>query len=181
MNGYALFETCIGPCALAWTRHGVRSAWLPEQDATSLRARIARRHPGLPEASPPATIEAAMQQIAALMRGEDVDLSGIALDLEGVPEFNLRVYEIALRIPRGCTLSYGEIAAQLGGPAMARAVGAALGANPVPIIIPCHRVLAAGHRSGGFSAPGGLETKRRLLGIEGALAPESLPLFADHA
>src|SRR5690606_31448990 len=97
----------------------------------------------------------------------------------GRPEFDRRVYEAARAIPAGTTASYGEIAAQLGEPGAARAVGQSLGANPVPIIIPCHRVLAAGQRTGGFSAHGGVDTKRRLLEIEGALAAAGLPLFAQ--
>lgn len=126
--------------------------------------------------APPPTARAAIDGIAALLRGEARDLASVALDLDGLPGFDRRVYELARSIPPGQTLSYGEIAARLGAPAAAREVGQALGRNPFPIIVPCHRVTAAGGRLGGFSAAGGAATKRRLLAIEEAHAP-SLPLF----
>src|SRR6202043_3637494 len=106
--------------------------------------------------------------IAALLRGEAVDLSAIALDMEGVPPFCGRVYETARRIAPGATLTYGDVAARLGDPGAARAVGQALGQNPFAIVVPCHRVVAAGRRLGGFSAHGGIAAKQRLLAIEGA-------------
>src|SRR4029453_17011519 len=95
-------------------------------------------------------------------------LSHVALDMEQVPAFERRVYEAARRIPAGKTLSYGEIAGQLGVPGSARAVGRALGRNPFAIVVPCHRVVAAGGKLGGFSASGGVHTKRRMLEIERA-------------
>jgi methylated-DNA-[protein]-cysteine S-methyltransferase len=100
--------------------------------------------------------------------GEKADLSGAPLDLARVPAFNARVYEIARQIPAGETLTYGEIAVKLGDKLLARDVGAALGQNPWPIIVPCHRVTAAGGKLGGFSARGGAMTKLKLLEIEGA-------------
>jgi methylated-DNA-[protein]-cysteine S-methyltransferase len=103
-----------------------------------------------------------------LLRGELKDLSHVRIDLERVPEFNRRVYDVARTIGPGKTLSYGEIAERLGDRLLARDVGQALGQNPIPIIVPCHRVLAAGGKMGGFSAPGGAATKLRLLSIEGA-------------
>ncbi len=122
-------------------------------------------------------MRAAISKIQDLLRGEPADLADVKLDLRGVPEFNLRVYEIARAIPPGKTLTYGEIAERLGDPAAARAVGQALGENPIPIIVPCHRVLASGGKFGGFSAPGGLETKAKLLTIEGAQTSEAPSLF----
>jgi methylated-DNA-[protein]-cysteine S-methyltransferase len=143
---------------------------LPEATASKTRARILERFTIAHETAPPAHVSQALEGIVALLRGEDRDLSAITLDMDRVPLFNQRVYEIARTIPPGGTLTYGEIAKQLGMPEAARAVGQALGENPFPIIVPCHRVLAAGGKLGGFSANGGVETKRRLLEIEGALA-----------
>ena len=116
----------------------------------------------------------------ALLRGEASDLTAIALDIEDLPAFNRRVYEVARAIPPGATLSYGEIAAKLGEPPQAaRDVGQALGQNPIPIIVPCHRVLAANGKPGGFSASGGVTTKLRLLTIERAKTSDTPSLFED--
>jgi methylated-DNA-[protein]-cysteine S-methyltransferase len=116
----------------------------------------------------PAGVQRAMDGIVALLNGSKRDLSGVTLDLAGVPEFHMRVYEVARTVRPGETITYGEIAKRLGDPLAARAVGQALGWNPFPIIVPCHRVLAAGGKPGGFSASGGTVTKLRILGIEGA-------------
>jgi methylated-DNA-[protein]-cysteine S-methyltransferase len=167
---YALFDTAIGPCGIAWNDRGVLGIQLPEATESRTRARLLARFTESREAPPPAHVQRAMKDIVAVLRGEDHDLSDIALDMDRVPLFNQRVYEIARAIPTGCTLTYGEIAKQLGTPEAARDVGRALGENPFPIIVPCHRVLAAGGKLGGFSANGGVNTKRRLLEIEGALA-----------
>jgi methylated-DNA-[protein]-cysteine S-methyltransferase len=140
---------------------------LPERSDAALRARLLRRHPDAHEATPADAVAQAIAGIMALVGGERRDLSDVALDLTGVPEFNRRVYSVARTIRPGATLTYGAIAAQLGEPD-ARRIGEAMGQNPCPIIVPCHRVVAAGGRTGGFSAPGGAATKRRLLAIEGA-------------
>ena len=122
-----------------------------------------------------------MDGITALLRGEATDLSSAVLDMEQVPTFNRRVYEVARTIPRGSTLTYGEIAARLGERRLAREVGQALGENPFAIVVPCHRVVAAGGKPGGFSARGGVKTKLRMLAIEGAPAAGTLPLFDEDA
>ena len=143
-----------------------------------------RRFPDTPEAPPPPAVERAIEGIVALLQGEAIDLSAVALDMEHVPPFERRVYEVARTIPPGATLAYGDIAARLGAPGEAREVGQALGQNPFPIVVPCHRVLAAGGKVGGFSANGGIATKLRLLTIEGARTSpepslfEKLPLVA---
>ena len=137
-----------------------------------------RRFPGLGRAAPPPAIAAAAARIAAFLAGGGDDFADLALDMAGIGAFDRAVYREARAIPAGATATYGAIAARLGDPAQARAVGQALGRNPWPIVIPCHRVTGADGRMGGFSAPGGRATKLRLLEIEGALAPESLPLFA---
>jgi methylated-DNA-[protein]-cysteine S-methyltransferase len=175
---FTLFDTAIGRCAVAWSAQGIVGVLLPERDDTALRARLVRRHPGAREAAPPQEVARAIDGIVALVAGEPRDLADVVLDLSEVPEFNRRVYAVARTIKPGGTLTYGAIAAQLGEPD-ARGVGEAMGQNPCPIIVPCHRVVAAGGKTGGFSAPGGAATKRRLLAIEGASA-EAPTLFDRH-
>lgn len=175
---YALFDTTIGACAIIWAEHGVLGVYLPEADAPATRARLTRRYREAVETPPPHDVQAAIDAIVALLRGKrDDDLQSITLDLGRIPEFNRRVYAIARTIPPGQTRTYGEIAAELGDASLARAVGQALGANPFPIVVPCHRVMAAGGRAGGFSAPGGLTTKLKLLEIERAPLGGSPGLF----
>jgi methylated-DNA-[protein]-cysteine S-methyltransferase len=175
--GFALFDTAIGRCGIAWHGSRVAGVQLPEGSELKTRARLQRRCPPAREASPPPEVELAIAGIVALLRGERSDLSSIALDMEGVPEFDRRVYEVARSVPPGATLSYGEIAARLGERALAREVGQVLGRNPFPVIVPCHRVLAAGGKAGGFSANGGLTTKLRLLSIERARTSAAPTLF----
>ncbi len=174
---YAWFDTPIGECAIAWGEAGVRGLMLPGRERTRTLASLQNRHPQAREATPPPAVAAAIGAITALLNGRRESLETIALDMEGVPEFHRRVYEAARRIGPGRTCTYGELADALGEPGAARAVGQALGANPFAIIVPCHRVLAAGGRSGGFSAPGGVDTKRRLLEIEQARIGNEPQLF----
>jgi methylated-DNA-[protein]-cysteine S-methyltransferase len=176
-QGFTLFDTDIGPCGIAWGERGVIAVQLPEASAARTRARLHRRYPDARETPPPAEVQAAIEGIVALLRGEARDLSHVALDMERVEEFDRRVYEIARNIPSGETLSYGEIAARLGRRELARDVGQALGRNPFPIIVPCHRVLAVGGKAGGFSANGGVTTKLRLLTIERARTSATPTLF----
>ena len=177
-QGFTLFDTAVSRCAVAWSAQGIVGVLLPERDDTALRARLLRHHPGAREAAPPEEVASAIESIMAVVAGESRDLANVVLDLSGVPEFNRRVYAVARTIKPGATLTYGAIAAQLG-EADARGVGEAMGQNPCPIIVPCHRVVAAGGKTGGFSAPGGAATKRRLLAIEGASA-EAPTLFDRH-
>jgi methylated-DNA-[protein]-cysteine S-methyltransferase len=167
-TGFSLFDTAIGACGIAWGEHGLVGVQLPEADEARTRARMLRRFPGVAEAAPPPDVRAAADRIAALLRGERDDLGDIALDMSGVPPFERRVYDCVRAIAPGATLTYGEVAARVGEPGAARAVGQALGRNPFAPIVPCHRVLAADGRSGGFSAQGGVATKLRMLQIEGA-------------
>jgi O-6-methylguanine DNA methyltransferase len=167
-SAFALFDTAIGRCGVAWGEHGVAGVQLPEAGERETRARMLQRFPAAGEAPPPPLVQQAIDRIMALLRGEVSDLTTIALDMDEVPAFHRRVYEAARAIPPGMTLSYGDIAARAGAPGAARAVGQALGRNPFPIVVPCHRVLAAGGKIGGFSAQGGIATKRRMLAIEGA-------------
>ena len=173
---YTLFETSIGPCGLAWNERGIVGFQLPEDDASRTRARLARRFPGMIEATPPPDIQSIIDDVSALLRGEARDLSHVPLDMGGVSDFDRRVYEVARAIPPGRVLTYGEVASRLGVD-NARAIGQSLGRNPFAVIVPCHRVVAASGKLGGFSAHGGGATKRRLLAIEDARRDESPTLF----
>jgi methylated-DNA-[protein]-cysteine S-methyltransferase len=177
-QGVTLFDTAIGRCGIAWGGRGIVGVQLPETHEAATRSRLLRRFPDAREAAPPPGVRSAVDAIIALLRGERIDLGAVALDMDGVPEFHRRVYEAARAIPPGSTRSYGEIAKALGEPGAARAVGQALGRNPFAIVVPCHRVLAAGGRAGGFSATGGVGTKLRMLAIEGAGPDGQGALFA---
>jgi methylated-DNA-[protein]-cysteine S-methyltransferase len=176
-SSFTLFETVLGWAGIAWNERGLVGVHLPEPLAESTRARMLRRFPGVVEAEPTPEVATAIAAIGRLLQGEAVDLTGVALDPERMPAFNNRVYEIARAIPPGETLTYGEIAVKLGDRLLARDVGQALGQNPWPIVVPCHRVVAAGGKLGGFSARGGASTKLKLLAIEGAKAAGQPSLF----
>src|SRR5215813_9664310 len=173
-NGFTLFDTAIGRCGIAWNARGIAAACLPGNDGR-IRARLLRRCPGAEEQAPPPAVQRVIDRIVALLGGKAEDLSDVALDMDGVPEFNARIYAIARTIPPGQTITYGDIAKRLD--ADARDVGQAMGQNPFAPIVPCHRVVAAGGKTGGFSATGGVATKLRLLAIEGAQVDGTLPLF----
>ncbi len=143
-HAFALFDTAIGPCGIAWSAAGIVGVQLPERHENATRDRLLRRYPDAREIPSPRHIQQAIDDIAGLLRGEKRDLSGIGLDLAGVPQFNRDVYAVARTIPAGATLSYGAVAARLGDRSAAREVGEAMGRNPFPLIVPCHRVLAAG-------------------------------------
>ena len=176
--GFALFDTAIGQCGIAWDADRLVGVQLPESTPARTMARLGRLFPDAVESPPPPHVRQAADRMAALLDGAADDLADIDLDLSGVPPFHRRVYELTRAIPPGSTLTYGEIATKLdGGPGAARAVGQALGANPFPIVVPCHRVLAAGGKTGGFSATGGASTKMRMLAIEGAPAAAQQSLF----
>jgi methylated-DNA-[protein]-cysteine S-methyltransferase len=171
--GYTLFDTSVGRCGIAWGERGVVCLQLPERSPAATRGRLLQRLESLSEAGEmesavPEAICKAIAAITALLQGEPRDLREIELDMREVPDFARKVYDAARLISPGETLTYGEVARKIGSPGAARAVGMALGHNPFAIIVPCHRVLAAGGGSGGFSAHGGVRTKWRLLEIERA-------------
>jgi methylated-DNA-[protein]-cysteine S-methyltransferase len=168
-QGYTLFDTAIGCCGIAWEAAHVVGVQLPEGSAHATRRRMLERFPGAGETAAPARVRHAIGGMTGLLRGERADLGRVALALDRVPPFHRRVYVAARDIPPGHTVSYGELAARIGAPGAARAVGQALGRNPFPIIVPCHRVLAANGKPGGFTATGGAATKLRMLAIEGAM------------
>jgi methylated-DNA-[protein]-cysteine S-methyltransferase len=174
----AIFDTAIGPCAIVWGARGLLGVQIPEATAAATRARMLKRFPAAQEAAPPPHIQTVIEGVRELLKGGRRDLVDVPIDDEGVPEFNRRVYAIVRKVPPGETITYGEIAERLGDKALARAVGQAMGENRCPIVMPCHRVLAASGKSGGFSAPGGVVTKLKLLTIEGA-QPGGPTLFDD--
>lgn len=178
---FTLFETAIGACAMAWSGRGIAGVQLPEACAAATRQRVLDRFPDAREAMPPAEIAAARDAITALLRGEKPDLSAVALDMSAVPQFHRRVYDEARRIGPGETATYGAIARRIGVDRGGRAVGQALARNPFPIIVPCHRVLGAGGKLGGFSAHGGIETKKKLLALEATAAWQPARLAAPGA
>lgn len=166
--GLFLFDTAIGRLGVGWSARGIASVQLPDREDTRLLHRLRRRLPDAEPMPPPPAVLDAIARTQALLEGAHDDLQDIALDMEGIAPFHQRVYARARAIPPGRTMTYGELAAGIGDPGAARAVGQALGLNPFAPIVPCHRILATGARSGGFSAPGGVDTKLRMLLIERA-------------
>ena len=182
MNGYgiALFDTAIGRCGVAWSPRGVRAVSFPEADDAQTLAHLQRRVPEAEVAEPPPSVAEAIAGVTAHLAGALDDLTWIVVDYEGAPEMHRRIWAVVRAIPPGRTRTYGEVAVELGDKLLAQTVGQAMGKNPTPIVMPCHRVLAAGAKTGGFSAPGGVETKFRVLQIEGATGDTAQPgLFDD--
>lgn len=200
-SGFLLFDTAIGRCGIAWSERGLTAVALPGERDAQLREWLLKRTPGavdhadarapapaatdgaeLSPAAPLAPIPPfaarARDGIAALLAGADDDLADLPLDDDGIAPFHARVYAAARELRPGETTTYGQLADRLGADrGAARAVGQALGANPWPIVVPCHRITAAGGRTGGFSAPGGVATKLRILAIERAHANGAPTLF----
>jgi methylated-DNA-[protein]-cysteine S-methyltransferase len=175
-NHYRIFETARGFCAIAWTGNGVTRFRLPEPDAAATERSLLRRVPEATPADPPPAVADAIAAARRYFAGEKVDFAGVPVDLGEQDEMFARIYDAARRIGWGETTTYGALAKQFGdGWEIARDVGQAMAKNPVPLIIPCHRVLAAGGKVGGFSAPGGAETKRKMLVLEGVYVGEQQP------
>jgi methylated-DNA-[protein]-cysteine S-methyltransferase len=179
LQQFAVFDTALGRCALVWTSRGIAGVNLPEGDEAKTRARLKKRFPEAHEVAPPADIQKIINEVVALIAGEKIDFSHVTLDHAQLPEFSKRVYDIVRTIPIGHTLTYGDIAKKLGDVSLAREVGQAMGKNPTPVIMPCHRVVAASGRTGGFSAPGGVDTKMKLLSIERRHGNHAPTLFDD--
>ncbi|MBG0800725.1 methylated-DNA--[protein]-cysteine S-methyltransferase [Methylocystis sp. H4A] len=166
MQRFHIFQTAIGPCGIAWSEEGVTRFQLPERDDSALARRMAKADRW--SAALPSPIAQAIADLERYFRGEKVDFSTLRLDLRACSPFHKAVYDATRAIGWGAVATYGEIARGVGSPGAARAVGHALSRNPIAIIIPCHRILAAGGKIGGFSAHGGASAKARLLEIEGA-------------
>lgn len=174
-TNYLIFDTAGGHCGIAWTDTGVVRFQLPGNDAATTRRLLLRHLPDAEAAAPPAMVAEAVTAVMRYFAGEEADFTGVPLDLDGQSDFFRSVYDAARRVHWGETTTYGTIARELGaGPEAAREVGQAMAKNPVALIIPCHRVLAAGGKIGGFSAPGGATSKLKMLELEGVAfaAPE---------
>lgn len=183
-SGWAIFETAIGRCAIAWSERGVAGVQLPEASDAETRGRVVRRLPRAVEQTPPPAIRHVIDGIVELLAGHRTPAASLAfveLDLRGIPDFERDVYAVARTVGPGDTVTYGDIARRLGDPGASRAVGQALGRNPWPLVVPCHRVLAASGRLGGFSASGGAALKLRLLQIERARGLPVGGLFDEAA
>jgi methylated-DNA-[protein]-cysteine S-methyltransferase len=167
--GHAVLETVIGFMGIAWSEKGLIRLCLPERSREAMERRLLR-HSGVAVSNAeqqPRWVVDLIASIKAYAAGADVDFSGVPVDLAGVDDFRLAVYDAARKLSFGETTTYGELAKRAGHAGLARETGAALGANPVPLVIPCHRILAAGGKIGGFSAPGGAATKEKMLAMEG--------------
>src|SRR5215831_1501158 len=180
---YWLFETPLGACGIAWRTPAdsnsgavITAVQLPEGTPQATESRIARKCGSNQKGTPPKQIAEVIEKIRKHLEGEVQDFRDVAVDLDGATAFFRQVYEATREIPPGQTRTYGEIAKAAGQPGAAQEVGQAMAKNPVPIIVPCHRVSAAGGKLGGFSAPGGPATKAKLLALEGASI--NLPLFS---
>lgn len=178
---YCLFETPLGTCGIAWRELDasgsppvVTAVQLPEATPQATASRLARKSGSARPGAPPPYIAAVIERIRRHLQGEVQDFRDVAVDVDGVDRFARQAYEAAREIPPGQTRTYGEIAKVLGQSATAQEVGQAMSRNPVPIIVPCHRVAAAGGKPGGFSAHGGRATKAKLLALEGAPVTPSL-------
>jgi methylated-DNA-[protein]-cysteine S-methyltransferase len=177
---YHLMEAPFRACGIAWGSHGIVRLQLPEATRKATEARLARGGRSQFLEPLPLCIEQAVAALRRYFAGDRVDFSDIEVDLGGVPAFHREIYAALRQIPWGETTTYGGLARMVGQPGAARAIGQAMGRNPVPVIIPCHRVLASGGTLGGFSAPGGAATKQRLLELERIASVERLPLFAPR-
>jgi methylated-DNA-[protein]-cysteine S-methyltransferase len=174
---HCLFDTAIGACGLAWSECGLTALQLPEADRAATERRLMRRAASAGAADPPPWVRAVIADVRRYLAGERIDFTAVAVDLARVDPFRRTLYETMRAVSWGATTTYGDLARQAGlrGPEAARDVGEAMGQNPVPLVIPCHRVLAAGKKLGGFSAHGGTATKARLLALEGVRVDSDAP------
>lgn len=164
-SGHAFFDTPLGRCAVGWTDLGIRRVALPEAGPDDVAAFPPECRA---ESSPPPAVARAVAALIRSLSGAPCRLPAAPLDLSGVGDFRLRVYEALREVPPGATVTYGELARRAGAPNAARAVGRAMATNPLPLLIPCHRVLASGGRLGGFAGAAKIPLKARLLELEGA-------------
>jgi methylated-DNA-[protein]-cysteine S-methyltransferase len=170
----SLFETTLGWCGLLGGEGRIHGALLPEKTAERVRDYFRLRHPDLREGPPEPALEPAITRVRALIDGGDDDLRDLDLDMSAISTFEQGVYRIAREVLPGQTTTYGEIARRLGAVSDSQAVGRALGRNPFAPIVPCHRVVGAGQKLGGFSATGGRSLKLRMLENERRWASDDL-------
>jgi len=173
-DSYAIFETRSGFCGIAWSDDGITRFQLPTDNAAATERLLLRRMSAAKVAEPTPDITGVIDAVRRYFEGSEVDFSDLNLDLEGQDDLFKRIYALARRLSWGQTTTYGALAKEIDAdPRLARDVGQAMAKNPIPLIIPCHRVLAAGGKVGGFSAPGGAASKVRMLELEGVvMAPE---------
>jgi methylated-DNA-[protein]-cysteine S-methyltransferase len=176
MSGCTSFSSAIGHCAIAWRGDTIIGLSLPMEDGSSPVERLLHRHPGLPRSAAPPAIQRVIARLVAHLYGALDDLRDVPVQ-SAQGTFDRTIYALTREIPPGATRSYGELATAAGDASLAREVGQAMGRNPTPLLVPCHRVLPADGSIGGFSAPGGSDTKRRLLAIERAQAVAQLAIF----
>jgi methylated-DNA-[protein]-cysteine S-methyltransferase len=167
-RNYLVFETAGGFCGIAWDSVGITRFQLRARNAEATQRNLLRRLSGAEPGAPPPQVLEAVTAVKRYFEGEKIDFSAFQLDLDEQDGLYKRIYAAARRVCWGQTTTYGTLAKELGlGPEAARDVGQAMAKNPIPLIIPCHRVLAAGGQVGGFSAPGGSAAKIRMLELEG--------------
>ena len=176
-RGYTIFDSVIGRCGIAWGPSGIIGVQLPEVREIDTRRRLFQLYPDARELRPPPNVQVAIEGITALLRGVARDFADVTLDMTGIPAFNQRVYAFARTIPRGETRIYAEVASALRASGAVYSVAQAIARNPFMIIVPCHRVLEAGHYADKISPNGGAISKRRLLSIEGTSPTASKTLF----
>ena len=165
--GHAVFDTVLGFMGLAWSKKGLMRLCLPQKSRESVERRLLRFDGAIPSGDRPQWVDELIDAIRTYAAGGTVAFDSVPVDLSGVDDFRLAIYDAARKLGFGEVTTYGELAKRAGHPGLARETGAALGANPVPLVIPCHRIMAAGGKIGGFSAPGGSATKEKMLGLEG--------------
>lgn len=176
-TGINIFDTPIGPCGIAWDAGKIIGVEIGDADESETRYRLQSRFDNAETSFAPDYVSKAINKVQLLLDGGDPDFSQTPLALDQVPDLNRKVYQILLELKAGETITYGAIARRLGDVSLSQAVGYALGKNPFPIIVPCHRVLGSNGKVGGFSAAGGTATKLRLLNIERARTSTELDLF----
>jgi methylated-DNA-[protein]-cysteine S-methyltransferase len=169
--GYTLFDTAFGVCGIAWSKCGVVRLALPERTPAETETRVRRQAETNARVQPPRVIATIIRKVQRYFEGDAIDFSQVAIDLSAEPDFERRVYKALRGVSWGLTVSYGELAILADSPGAARAVGRAMAKNPLPVIVPCQRVLAAGGAIGGFSAHGGLATKQKMLALERITLP----------
>ncbi|MCO6185078.1 methylated-DNA--[protein]-cysteine S-methyltransferase [Rhizobium sp. L1K21] len=175
---YTLFETALGDCGIAWSQNGLTGVQLPDKTRSLSEARMRKVDAELWAGPLPDGVQAVTDQLVAYASGDAVDFSDVELDFSHLETFERAVYRALRMVARGETVTYGELAEKAGWPTgAAQSVGRAMARNPWPVIVPCHRVLAAGNKPGGFSAPGGLKTKEKLLAMEGVYLDGGAPLL----
>lgn len=168
MHHYAIFETAGGSCGIAWKAAGITRFQLPARTAEATERTLLRRLSGTQRGTPTPSVADIIAAVGRYFEGIETEFAGVTVDLAGQDALARRIYDATRRVGWGRTTTYGTLARELGaGPEVARDVGQAMANNPVPLIVPCHRVLAAGGKVGGFSAPGGSTAKLRMLQLEG--------------